>query len=132
MAADRQGEVYSAKTERTKIKRLPDGSLFGAAGEIRASEALYHWLVAGAVPVDFPKLNPDDKPTALWARHDGLFLIDWGTTHPTSLENKFFALGSGMDAAIAAMFLGHDARQAVEVACEVCTGCGGGIDELVL
>jgi hypothetical protein len=42
------------------------------------------------------------------------------------------AFGSGRDYAEAAMFLGCDAKRAVEVACQFQTDCGNGIDTLRL
>ena len=128
MAADRQGELFCTKTFRTKIRRI--GSLLvGCAGEARASEAVCQWLVSGADSARFPNIAEADKANVLVAGPDGLFVYE-NSPFPMRLENKFFALGSGGDAAMATMALGFDARRAVEIACEVCTGCGGGIDTL--
>lgn len=129
MAADRQGEFFCTKTFRTKIRRI--GSVIvGCAGEARASEAVCKWLEAGSAVDTFPKIAEADKANLLIAGPDGLFLYE-NSPHPMRLENKFFAIGSGGDAAMAAMHLGFDAKRAVEVACEVSTGCGGGVDVLV-
>lgn len=128
MAADRQGELFCTKTFRTKIRRLGD-LLVGCAGEVRSAEAIYQWLAGGAIVADFPKLAESDKACVLVAGPNGLHLYE-NSPHPMPLENKFFAIGSGGDAAMAAMALGFDARRAVEIACEVCTGCGGGVDVL--
>ena len=128
MAADRQGEFFCTKIHRTKIRRI--GALIvGCSGEARSSEAVCQWLVAGGDVDRFPKVDEENKATVLVACHDGLFMYD-NSPHPIRLENKFFAIGSGGDAAMAAMYLGCDAARAVEVACEVCTGCGGGVDVL--
>lgn len=130
MAADRQGEFYCTKAFRTKVRRIGD-SLVGCSGEARSSEAVCKWIEDGADPDKFPKIAEADKASVLVAKHGSLLLYE-NSPHPLLLENKFFAMGSGGDAAMATMFLGHDARRAVEVACEVCTGCGGGIDTLEL
>ena len=128
MAADRQGELFCTKTFRTKIMRI-GALLVGCAGEARASESVCQWLASGADPEKFPKIAEADKANVLVAGPKGLFLYE-NSPVPMRLENKFFALGSGGDAAMATMALGFDARRAVEIACEVCTGCGGGIDTL--
>lgn len=130
MAADRQGEFYCTKTSRKKIRRVGD-LLVGGSGEARASEALIQWLANGADVDNFPRFAEGDKADVLVASKDGLRLFQ-SSPYPMVLENKFFAIGSGCDAAMAAMHLGLDARRAVEVACVVCTGCGGGIDAIDL
>ena len=130
MAADRQGEFFCTKTDRTKIRRI--GSIMvGCAGEARASEAVCKWLESGADVEMFPKIAESDKANVLVAGPNGLFLYE-NSPHPMQLENKFFAIGSGGDAAMAAMHLGCDAERAVEVACAVATSCGGGVDVLVM
>jgi len=130
MAADRQGEIYTTKTERTKIRRV--GALIaGCAGTVRASEAMFQWFKDGARIGEFPKLVDHDAGLMLVAGVGQLFLYE-GTPYPMYLENKFFAIGSGGDAAMAAIHLGSDAKHAVEVACAISTGCGGGVDVLTL
>lgn len=130
MAADRQGELCCTKTLRTKIRRIgPD--LVGCAGHATTSEAVCHWLEAGANHCEFPKPNGDERCDVLVAGPSGLRLYQ-NSPHAMRLENKFFAIGCGGDAAMAAMYLGFDAATAVSVACEVCTGCGGGLDTLEL
>ena len=130
MAADRQGEFFCTKTQRTKIRRI-GANIAGCAGEARASEAVCKWLESGGDLDAFPKIAESDKANVLLAGPDGLFLYE-NSPHAMRLENHFFAIGSGGDAAMAAMHLGCDAQRAIEVACEVATGCGGGMDVLVL
>lgn len=129
MASDRQGEFYCSKTYRTKIRRI-GADIAGCAGEARASEAVCKWLESGGGVDDFPRIAEADKANVLLAGPGGLFLYE-NSPHAMRLENPFFAIGSGGDAAMAAMHLGCDAKRAVEVACEVATGCGGGVDVLV-
>jgi ATP-dependent protease HslVU (ClpYQ) peptidase subunit len=52
--------------------------------------------------------------------------------YPLEIEDRFTAMGCGRDYALAAMYLGHDARRAVEVACAIDVNCGCGIDTLEL
>lgn len=130
MAADRWGEYYTTKTRRTKIKRVGP-NLVGCAGAVYASEQVLKWFEAGADPERYPKIPETDAISVLVTGPDGLRLYEKGP-HPMWLENKFFAIGSGGDAAMAAMYLGCPARRAVEVACEVATSCGGGVDVLTL
>lgn len=64
-------------------------------------------------------------------RSDGFFRYE-KVPYPARVEDKFTATGCGRDYALAAMFLGHDARAAVEVACALDAHCGNGIDTLEL
>ena len=52
--------------------------------------------------------------------------------HPECIENQMYSRASGMDFALAAMYLGKTAREAVEVACALSAECGLGIDTLTL
>ena len=128
MAADRIGEFFCTRTVRTKIRRIGD-TLVGCAGEARASEAVCAWLESGADPEKFPKIAEQDKANLLVAGPRGLYLYE-NSPFPMRLENSFFAIGSGGEVAMTVMHLGMDARRAVEVACELAVGCGGGVDEL--
>lgn len=131
MAADKQGESGYIKTVRTKIRRL-NGCLIGGAGTRHVVESVIAWLIAGAKPEQFPEPATKGEADILMVKPDGsIYLIQSGP-HFTQLENRFFAIGCGADAAMAAMHLGYDAKHAVEVACIVNTGCGGGIDSLAL
>ncbi len=68
-----------------------------------------------------------------------MFIADGGncygyylSPYPEWNQDRFDAIGSGRDYALAAMYLGHDARRAVEVASALDNGCGNGIDVLTL
>ena len=54
------------------------------------------------------------------------------TPDPLIVEGRTFAIGSGSEYAEAAMYLGKTAREAVAVAIALDSGCGNGVDELVL
>lgn len=65
-------------------------------------------------------------------RPDGEIHVFDGTHTPVVIEDGYVACGSGRDYAMAAMYLGCDAKKAVEVACAHDTSCGRGIDVLEL
>lgn len=54
------------------------------------------------------------------------------TPHPLKFPPQQFAIGSGRDFALAAMYLGCDAAGAVHVACEFDSACGNGVDVVTL
>lgn len=63
---------------------------------------------------------------------DGSILKYKSGPHPVRFPPQNFAVGSGADFALAAMFLCYDAAYAVKVACELDSGCGNGIDSIML
>ncbi len=83
------------------------------------------WFAAGAKPETFPKLQE-----ALVVLDDGRVHEYGRTPYPQPREDKFTAIGSGSDFALAAMHLGLDAIDAVDLACRLDPNCGNGIDAL--
>ncbi|OBR52335.1 hypothetical protein A6456_10570 [Paraburkholderia tropica] len=65
-------------------------------------------------------------------RNDGTVWLYGCSAYPFQMEDPFHAIGSGRDFAMAAMWLGKTAVQAVHVASQFCSGCGMGIDALEL
>ena len=63
-----------------------------------------------------------DKSIRKWER----------SPYPLKFHDEQFAIGSGRDFALAAMYLGKTAAQAVEVACVFDSGCGNGVDAMAL
>jgi hypothetical protein len=108
-----------------KIHRLKDGGLFGAAGYLSEAMAVVEWLNQGG---DKPKVTAD-KFHAILIREGALFMLE-DNLIPVKHENPFFAVGSGRDFAVAAMFLGKSAAEAVRVAHEFDTDTGPEVMEL--
>ena len=66
----------------------------------------------------------------LVVRKDGPLHQYETTPWPLVLHNKQWAIGSGRDFAMAAMYLGKTARAAVELATVLCCACGNRGPEL--
>ncbi|AVQ81666.1 hypothetical protein [Variovorax sp. PMC12] len=132
LAADKRA-VHAGYTGGTvtKIHRWP-GGLCAFSGDLDVGVQLVEWLRAGAVPADFPKLQTENAANFLVIHVDGSVCQYERTPVPLVFEEGRRAMGSGRDFALAAMHLGHDARAAVEVACALDSGCGNGIDVLML
>jgi hypothetical protein len=65
--------------------------------------------------------------------NDGeLWVYDSKTAYPENIKTKFFARGCGRDYALAAMYLGKSAIEAVQVASALDVNCGMGVDSLCL
>lgn len=128
LAADKQSTDSGLRRSVTKIRRTPDGCLLGAAGNSNICEALRRWFEAGAKAEDFPD---KDKTSHLLVIHpDGKTDFYDGHWVPVTFESKRVAIGSGRDYAEAAMYLGKNAVEAVNVAIHFDSSCGNGMDTL--
>jgi 20S proteasome alpha/beta subunit len=136
LAADKRASFGTTIRTTTKIFRHGN-ALLAYAGDSAHGEEVRAWWMRGADPDDFPRSQRDKDD---WA---GLLVIRRGehgpviaryerTPYPIYFEDEHFSIGSGREFALAAMYLGCDARRAVEVACALDSGCGNGIDTLTL
>jgi ATP-dependent protease HslVU (ClpYQ) peptidase subunit len=132
LAADRMMEMNGGKFPITKIRRLPDGTLIGSAGDTPRAMQIVEWIENGCVAGKLPAVQGDMYARALHIRSDGKAVLYANNDQPIIVEQPFMAIGSGQDYANTAMYLGHGARQAVAIASELCASCGMGIDALEL
>jgi hypothetical protein len=107
----------------TKLKRLKDGRLYASAGDTSDGVLVRQWL-DGEIP-DKPKID-EDSFVALIVSSDGAFrmegkLVSWPVEAP-------HAIGSGREYAIAAMYLGKSAVEAVEIAALFDPNTGMGVN----
>lgn len=131
LAADRMIVDGYAKQSGTKIHRV-NGELFGYSGCMSTGMARMEWVRAGMDPATYPKVPEDEFGRLLRIAADGQIMLYTVNGFPMRYESRFYAIGSGSDFALAAMFLGHSAERAVYVASELSSECGMGIDTLEL
>lgn len=131
LAADKAATSVGYARTVTKIFEIPDG-LVGFAGDGDRCLELLNWFKTGCDPTKYPKDLGDTGSSAMVIRKDGTCWSYGKLPYPQICEDKFDAMGAGRDYALAAMYLGHDARKAVEVACALDVTCGNGIDVLTL
>jgi 20S proteasome alpha/beta subunit len=115
----------------TKIERH-GSNLLAVIGSWDVATELRAWFKAGAKPEAFPESARSGEGTLVVitpGKHPRTYATG---PHALPIEQKCLAFGSGRDYAEAAMFLGCDAKRAVEVACQFQTDCGNGIDTLRL
>lgn len=116
---------------RTKIERF-DNHLIASTGELDVALEMRAWFKNGAIPSEFPERARADVATLIVVS-PGIGVRSWHSSpYPMQFEAEKIAFGSGRDYAEAAMYLGHDARRAVEVAPHFQTDCGNGVDVLTL
>lgn len=118
MASDSQltGEYRASAKKLWKIK----GAVIGIAGEYSACTRFVKWL-QGELQ-DEPDMETVD---AMVLTTDGRILHYNGSTEPFEVEDQFSAIGSGSQAAMAAMHMGASVERAIEVAALVDVGTGG-------
>lgn len=129
LAADKMAICAGARLTVTKVFRR-QGFRIGISGTESHGLAVAAWIEAHGKPDDYPKAEKDDLSYCLVVFGDGRVLRYEGTAYPIESEDRFAAAGSGQDFALAAMYLGHDAVEAVRVASALSSSCGGGIDVL--
>lgn len=133
LAADRRVSYGGTICETTKIFKVND-CLVGGSGEMPYVMAMIEWVRSGRIIADYPahQKDKDDWQPLLVIEPDGTACIYERSPYPLRYAQKHAAIGSGRDYARAAMHLGRTAREAVEVACALDTGCGNGVDVLSL
>jgi hypothetical protein len=131
LAADKRASMGTLIRTTTKIFRCRD-ALLAYAGEACFGEEMRAWYMRGANPADFPASNrdKDDWAGLMVIRKDMPIMRYERTPYPMQLEDKQFAIGCGRDFALAAMYLGKTAEEAVAVAIALDSGCGNGVDTL--
>lgn len=116
----------------TKIHRWA-GGLCAFAGDYDLGMAMVQWLRGGCKLSEYPaRQRTEDNATFFVIHRDGRFERYEREPIPLPFENLPQCTGSGRDYAYAAIYMGADARRAVEVACHFDSGCGNGIDTLTL
>lgn len=132
LAADKRASCSGLSRTVTKIRRIGD-LLVGGSGDFDRVVAMFAWIEAGCKAEDFPAFQRDQDMSADMLVIDGGKVLKYERTpHPITFEDAYFAMGSGRDYALAAMWLGQDARHAVIVASQLDVNCGNGIDTLTL
>jgi ATP-dependent protease HslVU (ClpYQ) peptidase subunit len=132
MAADKLSTFGTTRSMVTKVRKVR-GCLVGTAGDFSRALALVAWFERGAKEEDYPKFQAEDQwCDFMVVTPDRIITKYQATAHPIVIENQFMAIGSGSKYALAAMHLGYDAIRAVNVAIELDTSCGIGIDAIAL
>ena len=111
MAADSRSSddtvYYATEGKITRVGK----DLIGACGNLDSISKFLHWYETKG---DMPDFEDDDFEAAALT-HEGIFIY-CNSCRPRKLIDPFYATGSGQQAALAAMHLGHCPRRAVEIA----------------
>jgi hypothetical protein len=131
LAADKRGSQNGFTFSVRKIFRCGD-RIVAFSGESGRVGDFLSWLQNDADPTKYPENKGDNCVWMLAIRADGTIEKYETSGYPIIVEETHFASGSGRDYATAAMYLGCDAKTAVEIACRFDEGCGNGIDTLTI
>lgn len=132
MAADRKATDASASMRySTRKLRVVGSSIVGCGGDSTSIAVFIRWLEAGGKHDDKPKLAKDAQLSALVLNANGLFIFDHDC-EPDQIEQDFYAIGTGAQAGMAAMYLGADPKKAVQIAARVDVMTEGPFDVLTL
>lgn len=113
----------------TKARRIK-GDLVGIAGSLSSGIAFWDWYKAGADKESGDIPDPDlvalllDSRGRLWCYESSL--------HKIRIEEPFYAIGSGHQAALAAMHRGATPAEAVRIAAKYDVNTGGRVRTLRL
>lgn len=129
LAADKLANNGGLIMKVTKLFKVR-GCLVGGTGDFDRVMEVIAWFAAGAEPSKLPPFqrSNEDWTGLLVIEPDKTILKYERSTVPHKIESPFWAIGSGRDFAMAAMHLGKSACEAVEVASDLCTSCGMGVD----
>jgi len=133
LAADKRSVCAGKATTVTKLFRA-DGWMLAVSGDLVKGLEMVEWFRNGRDPKELPPFQRTKEGyVPLLAISPGREIFHFEDSHvPFRVEEKVYAMGSGRDYALAAMWMGRDAEQAVNVATALDTGCGNGCDVMKL
>jgi len=136
MAADTRATHDDAGIVRiTKLLRKRVGRrdhLLGFAGDVSYATLYCDWYGSGKPMPDQLRSIPEEKKfSVLIYAGKKLYEAD-GICRPLEVEAKFYAIGSGAQAALGAMHAGASALQAAKIACKIDSACGLPVQTLIL
>lgn len=114
MAADSLAANHSRKLTTRKLYRVRK-AIVGFSGDLNHMVMFTYWYQKGADLSDRPR---DLDGGALVLDGSGIWRYE-SECYPFPILDEFAAIGSGGDAALAAMYMGATPAEAVEIACRV-------------
>lgn len=130
LAADRLvSDSYSQSRVgvRSKIFQAADQLVYGFSGSAGHAELFREWLSSGAKSSERPNFGERGHQAIMIGRL-GVGLSSGDVPVFVDIEAKYYAIGSGAEIAMGAMWHGATAEEAVQAAIEHDTSCGGPID----
>jgi 20S proteasome alpha/beta subunit len=134
MAADKMASRDGLRAGNVTKVFKRKGYLIGFSGRVDVAALLLRWFENGAKEDEFPGPGSDDELdySMIVVTPKGVVMFYERFPIPIIMDGEYFAIGSGRDFAIAAMYMGCDAVRAVEVASALDCYSGNGVDSVCL
>lgn len=116
-------------TSNDKIHRIGEW-IVGASGDAFDCIEFLKWFRACEAGEKIPVPNLDSKFEGLAVHESGKIVEYGGKCQPMIVEEKFYAIGSGVGVALGALAAGADPKKAIEIACRFDRWTGNGITVL--
>lgn len=118
----------------TKIKKI-NNKLCGASGYGVLLGSFFNWVENGCIEKEWPEeIKESEGFNGIIIEKDEnkikIKKYEKYCPYPIIIEDEFFAIGSGRDYAMAAMWLGKDSELAVKIASNFDPYCGNGFDTI--
>jgi len=113
-----------------KLFRVRD-AIIGLQGESSPGLVFLDWYASGAVEAHEGLVHSDADFYALVMTSTGVYMFDKWCRGERVLD-EFWAIGSGAKAALGAMHMGADAREACAIACRIDPYCALPIETMTL
>lgn len=121
--------ISSGLKRRTSKLRVTERFLYGMTGYESEGIAIAAWLAMGADPAKPPPVDDDGAKGIVVERATGhVFAVSGKSCSLLRIREPFIADGSGRDFAIAAMALGKNSEEAVELSSLYDVGTSGLIE----
>ena len=131
LSGDKRTSFGGLHGTTTKVHRI-GGYLVGGCGNAAVIAEMREWVGMGCKPAEFPASQRDVKENAsiIVISPSGSVYQYEHTPYPLRIENEKWAIGSGRDFALMAMYLGKTSAEAVKLTAEFCSDCGNGVDSV--
>jgi len=127
MASDSMMDDCGMKARTRKVFRIR-GSLVGIAGDTVIAMRILDALRGGAEPRGISIKQLEGVDLMILEPGGAIYTTNGkGIVEPVRVEGPFYAIGSGNQAAMAAMHMGASVTQSIQIAKKVDTGTGGRI-----
>lgn len=131
VATDRQATKNGTTVECTKLFVFGK-KVIAFSGAPDHGMMMVAWIKSGCNPSDWPKADHQDRADVAIFERDKHVTVYEKQPVPWFAESKIWADGCGRDYALAAMHLGHSAKEGVEIAIKLDAYCGMGVDVIDL
>ena len=124
--------IFLAADGHSQIDRVSDG-LVAAIGPRLHGLKLIEWAKGDRKPAGWSRTHEDEAATLIHITKSGIFIYRGDMpAYANPIFEKAYAWGSGKDFALAVMFCGKTAVEAVHVARIFDTSCAAGTNTLTL